>query len=76
MLCSADDSGFNQGYEAAVIAHDILAHGKDPGSYPVRTPGRGALMVNRQRAETLGIVLTKNMAIEKIIDRALSLPKE
>lgn len=68
MLCSADDSGYNQGYEAAVIAHDILAKGAHPATYSPRTPKRGALMVNRQRAKSLGIALTEQMGIERYVD--------
>jgi ABC-type uncharacterized transport system substrate-binding protein len=68
MLCSADDSGYNQGYEAVVIAHDILANGADPAIYPPRAPKRGPLMVNRQRAQMLGITLTENMGIEEYIE--------
>ncbi len=73
MLCAADDSGYNQGYDAVVIAHDILAKGKNPATYPPRTPKRGALMVNRQRAKMLGITLTKDMGIEEYIEEASAL---
>jgi ABC-type uncharacterized transport system substrate-binding protein len=73
MLCSADDSGYNQGFEAGVIANDILANGADPSTYSPRTPGRGPLMVNRQRAEILGIKLTDKMGIEEYIEEASAL---
>jgi len=68
MLCSADDSGYNQGYAAVVIAHDILSNGKDPASYPPIAPERGALIVNKQRAELLGITLTEDMGIEEVVE--------
>ncbi|HAK60925.1 MAG TPA: hypothetical protein DCO77_11170 [Nitrospiraceae bacterium] len=68
MLCSADDSGYNQGYEAVVIAHDILTKGAKPATYPPRTPKRGALMVNRHRAKSLGITLTEKMGIERYVE--------
>ncbi len=68
MLCAADDSGYNQGYEAVVIAHDMLANGLDPSTYPPRAPRRGPLLVNRQRAQQLGIKLTDNRGIEEFID--------
>ncbi|HAK60923.1 MAG TPA: hypothetical protein DCO77_11160 [Nitrospiraceae bacterium] len=68
MLCGADDSAYNQGYEAVVIAHDILTKGANPATYPPRAPKRGALMVNTQRAKDLGIVLTKKMGIEEYIE--------
>ena len=79
-LCAADDSGYNQGFEGVVIAHDILAKGADPASYPPRTPKRGPLMVNKQRAKMLGIRLTKDIGIEEYIETASALmqqtPKE
>lgn len=68
LLCAADDSGYKQAYEAVGIAHDILAHGANPATYSTRTPGRGALMVNRTRAKALGIALTGSMGIEEYIE--------
>lgn len=72
LLCTANDSGYNQGFEAVVIAHDILANGKNPATYIPRTPKRGLLIVNRQRAKTLGITLTEDMGIEKYIDSVMA----
>ncbi len=71
MLCGANDSGYNQGFEAVVIAHDILANGANPATYPPRAPKRGALMVNTQRAKMLGIALTKDMGIEEYIETSV-----
>jgi putative tryptophan/tyrosine transport system substrate-binding protein len=68
MLCGADDSGYNQAFEAVIIAHDILSKGTHPSTYPPRTPKRGALMVNTKRAVALGITLTPEMGIDKYID--------
>ncbi len=68
MLCGADDSGYNQGYDAVLVAADILSKGVNPAEYPVRAPKRGALMVNLGRAAMLGIPLTDGMGIEKYID--------
>ncbi|MEW6108173.1 MAG: ABC transporter substrate binding protein [Nitrospirota bacterium] len=73
MLCAADDSGYNQGYEAVVIANDILAKGANPATYPPRAPKRGPHMVNIQRAKMLGITLTKDMGIEEYIGEAANL---
>lgn len=73
MLCAADDSAYNQGYEAVAVAHDILAKGANPATYPPRAPKRGPLMVNKQRAHMLGITLTKEMGIEEYIEEASSL---
>jgi ABC-type uncharacterized transport system substrate-binding protein len=72
-LCCADDAGFNQGYEAVLIADDLLTKGMRPETYPPRTPPRGELMVNRQRAQMLGIRLTDDMGIEKYIEKASAL---
>ncbi len=72
-LCAADDSGYNQGYEAVSIAHDILAKGFPPAIYPPRTPKRGPYMVNKQRANMLGIKLTTEMGIEEYVEDALAL---
>ncbi len=71
MLCGANDSGYNQGFEAVVIAHDILANGANPATYPPRAPKHGALMVNTQRAKMLGLTLTKDMGIEEYIDTSV-----
>ncbi|MBU1711371.1 MAG: hypothetical protein KKE17_15325 [Proteobacteria bacterium] len=68
ILCAADDSGYNQGYEAVVLANDILANGADPASTPPRTPRRGKLMVNERRAKMLGISISEDMGIEEIIN--------
>lgn len=73
MLCAADDSGYNQGYDAVAVAHDILAKGAKPATYPPRVPKRGPLIVNTQRAKMLGITLTENMGIEEYIEEAASL---
>jgi len=70
MLCAADDSGYNQGREAVVIANDILAKGAKPATYPPRVPKRGPLLVNTQRARMLGITLTEKMGIEEYIEDA------
>lgn len=66
-LCAADDSGYNQGFEGGVIAHDLLS-GADPSTYPPRIPPRGPLMVNKKRARMLGITLTDQMGIEEYIE--------
>ncbi len=75
MLCSADDSGHNQGYLAGTIVHEILSNGAIPATYAPRVPKRGLLMVNNQRAKRLGIDLADDMGIEEII-RDVSANKE
>jgi ABC-type uncharacterized transport system substrate-binding protein len=73
MLCGADDSGYNQSFAAVGVAHDILSKGADPATYPTRTPKRGALIANRERAKMLGIALNKNMGIEVFVEKAAAL---
>jgi len=68
LLCAVYDSGYKQGYEAVLIAHDILANGAHPAVYPPRTPGRGPLTVNLKRAEMLGITISDDMGVEKLIN--------
>ena len=75
MLCAADDSGYNQGFEAVVIAHDIMSKGADPATYPPRAPKRGALIVNKERARMLGITLTEKMGIEEYVAETNALRK-
>lgn len=74
MLCTANDSGYNQGYAAFEMAVEILQHGSQPAQMPPRTPARGPLMVNRQRAAMLGIALEKTSNIvEELIEESLAL---
>ena len=68
LLCGADDSGYNQGFEAVAVAHDIFANNAVPADYRPRAPKRGALMVNKARARALGITLNDTMGIEQYID--------
>jgi ABC-type uncharacterized transport system substrate-binding protein len=75
MLITADDSGFKQGYEALRLAHLILHKKKDPAELAPVAPARGAIIVNRQRAEMLGIALAKKKFVEEVIDRAGALEK-
>ncbi|MFC1856098.1 ABC transporter substrate-binding protein [Thermodesulfobacteriota bacterium] len=67
MLCSADDSGYNQGYTAVEIAHDILSKGNNPATYSPISPKRGAFMANKKRGKMLGISFTEDMGIEQYI---------
>lgn len=73
MLCGVNDWGYNSGFEAVVIARDILNNGANPATYPPRVPKRGAFMANRQRAKILGIAFTQGMGIEEYIEEASAL---
>ncbi|MFA5779795.1 MAG: ABC transporter substrate binding protein [Elusimicrobiota bacterium] len=75
MLCAADDSGFKQGYAAVKSMYEVLEKGKDPATLPCRAIERGPLVVNRQRAQMLGIKLTEKPGIEEYIDKCLALEK-
>jgi len=74
MLLTANDSGFNQSYKAFEMAYDILEQGLNPSVMRTVTPARGPLMVNRLRAEALGIDLTAHMdVIDEVIEDAIAL---
>jgi ABC-type uncharacterized transport system substrate-binding protein len=74
MLCAANDSGYNQGHSAFEMAVEILDRGAHPAYMPPRTPRRGPFMVNRQRAQMLGIALEPGTGmIEEVVEAALAL---
>ena len=74
MLLTANDSGFNQSYKAFEMAYDILEQGLNPSRMRTVTPSRGPLMVNRRRAEALGIDLSDQMdVIDEIVEEAIAL---
>ena len=75
ILLVVDDSGFKQGYEAVKTAYQILEKGKNPENTPVRAPERGPVIVNRQRANMLGVDISGKAFIEEYIDNALALEK-
>jgi ABC-type uncharacterized transport system substrate-binding protein len=76
MLLTANDSGFNQGHLAFEMAHEILSRGLSPARMAVRTPDRGPYMVNRMRAEALGIDLEDVLyLIDELVDRSLALER-
>ena len=76
MLCTANDSGYNQGYTAVEMAVEILERGAKPAQMQPRTPPRGPFMVNRQRAKQLGIALeAKQHLVEQVVEEALALQK-
>jgi ABC-type uncharacterized transport system substrate-binding protein len=73
MLCAAEDSPYQQGFEAAAMSHEILANGTSPATFPPVTPTRGPLKVNAERARSLGIPLGPELGIEQIVEEALAL---
>ena len=76
MLLTANDSGYNQGYMAFEMAYDILEQGLNPSRMRTKTPQKGPFMVNRQRADMLGISLEGKMDyIEEIVEKALALER-
>ena len=76
MLSAANDSGYNQGYKAFEMAYDILDQGLNPSHMRTIAPPRGPLMVNRKRAEMLGISLEDKMdIIEEIVEEAIALER-
>ncbi|MDH3599872.1 MAG: hypothetical protein OEU26_09585 [Candidatus Tectomicrobia bacterium] len=76
MLLTANDSGYNQGYTAFEMAYDILEQGFNPGRMRTKTPPKGRGMINRRRAEMLGLSFADKKAfIDDVIDRAIALEK-
>ncbi|MFA5096718.1 MAG: hypothetical protein WC478_05200, partial [Candidatus Omnitrophota bacterium] len=75
MLFTVDDSGFRQGYEAVKIAHMILHEKKEAALIPAISPSRGAIILNRLRAKTLGIDPSDKSFIEEYVDTSLALEK-
>lgn len=74
MLLTANDSGFNQGHLAFEMARLILEQGLNPARMAVRTPDRGPYLVNRRRANQLGIDLSGSMyLIDEIIETSAAL---
>lgn len=55
LLCNVEDSGFNQGFEAGEMGVSILKSKKSPQNISVKTPEPGRYMINKKRAESLGI---------------------
>jgi ABC-type uncharacterized transport system substrate-binding protein len=77
MFCAADDSGFNQAYAAFELAVKVLETGANPALLPARTPKRGPLLVNRMRAEQLGIDLEEHLGlVDEVVEGALAFPSE
>ncbi len=70
MLCGVNDSGYNQGFQAVAIAHDILEKGARPDGYPPVTPRHGPTMVNLQRARTLGLTPPGAVRIDESFEKA------
>ncbi len=76
MLATASDSGYNQSYKAFEMAYDILEQGLNPSRMRTVIPPKGPLMVNRIRANTLGISLEDKMdIIDEIIEESVALKK-
>ena len=58
------------------MAYDILEQGLNPSHMRTIAPPRGTLMVNRKRAEMLGISLEDKMdIIEEIVEEAIALER-
>ncbi len=74
MLLTANDSGYNQSYKAFEMAYDILEQGLNPSQMRTVTPQRGPLMINRKRAQMLGISLEDRMdMIDIVVEESVAL---
>lgn len=78
LLLAVDDSGFKQGYEAVKIANQILEKTRKVSEISPYAPGRGAVIVNMQRAKMLGLEkqIKGNPLIEEYIENALALKEK
>ncbi len=76
-LCAVDDSGFKQGFEAVRIADRILAKGEKPEAISVYAPSRGKFLVNRVRAEMLGLdaIAKGHELVEEYVEKSVALEK-
>ena len=68
MLCTANDPAHDQGFDVVTIAHDILAGGKSPSTYPPIIREQGQRIVNAARARQLGITIPADAGIQKLVD--------
>jgi ABC-type uncharacterized transport system substrate-binding protein len=76
LLLTANDSGYNQGYMAFEMANLILDGRATPARMAVRTPDRGPYLVNKLRADQLGISLADSMyMIDEVVNHAVALGK-
>lgn len=76
MLAAVNDSGYNQAFQAFEMAYDILEQGFNPARIRTKTPRRGLFMVNKVRANALGISLQGKMHfIEELVDSAVALER-
>ena len=73
LFSAANDSAYNQGYEAIVVMHDLLTNHTKPANYPPRAPRRGHLMVNLPRAKMLGMTITPEMGVEQTVTTMVEL---
>ena len=74
-LFTADNSAYTQGYEVARMADMVIHQKKNPADISCEIPPRGKIMVNRQRAQALGIDLKDKAFIEAYEDKSLALEK-
>jgi len=74
-LITADDSAYNQGYELVRIVDKVIHQKQNPADIACVIPKRGKIMLNRQRAQMLGIDLTDKIFIEEFIEKASALEK-
>lgn len=71
LLCSAGEPSSRQGFDAVVIAHDILAFGRSPATYPPIIRKGGALVINTRRAAMLGITVSPDVDAEMVQNSVL-----
>ena len=73
MLLTANDSGYNQSFQAFEMGYDILEQGLSPARMRTKTPARGPFMVNKKRADILYYRFGKSAPAEQLALSAAAL---
>jgi ABC-type uncharacterized transport system substrate-binding protein len=74
-LMTVDDSAYKQSYEQVRLMDMVIHEKKNPADIPCVLPERGKFIVNRERAQMLGIDLSGKGFIEQYVDKASSMEK-
>jgi len=72
MLLAVDDSGYNQGFEAAKMAVKILNNAASPQTTASFAPQPGPRVVNSQRLKQLGLTIKPGTRVEQYIEKSLA----
>lgn len=71
MLLTVDDSGFNQGYEAANLGAQFLSGAKQPATTTPIAPKAGPRLINLQRLNQLKLTMGPTFKVDEVIEHSL-----